>query len=335
MPTSRVATSLRQRLPDLRWRLRVALACALLLPGLAAAQAFPNKPVKLVVPFAAGSATDVVARLLAQALTERTQGIFVVENRAGANGAIAAESVAKAAPDGYTLFAATVSTHSQNPWLFKKLPYDALNDFVPIASVGGFPFVIVVRPESSARTLGEFIERAKASPGKLSYGAPGGTQTICAETLKQRASIELISVPYKGAPQAVSELMGGQIDMICADFATAIGAIKGGKLRALAVTTATRAAQLPDVPTIAEVLPGFVEMRSWIGLLAPKGAPTDAIDWLGHEILAVTAAPAFAARLDAFGFKRIALSGKPFAQFMKTEFDQWEMLIKRAGMEPQ
>lgn len=335
MLTSRVATNWRQPLPELLRRLATVLACVLLLPGLAAAQPFPNKPVKLIVPFAAGSATDVVARLLAQGLTERTKGIFVVESRAGANGSIAGESVAKAAPDGYTLFVATVSTNSQNPWLFKKLPYDALHDFVPIASVGGFPFAIVVTQDSPVKTLAEFIERARANPGKFSYGAPGGTQTICAETLKQRANIDLISVPYKSSPQAVSELMGGQIDMICADFATAIGAIKGGKLRALAVTTATRSAQLPDVPTIAEVLPGFVEMRSWIGLLAPKGTPPDTIDWLGREILAVTAVPAFATALGAFGFERIALSNAPFAQFMKAELDKWEMLIKRAGMEPQ
>ncbi len=335
MPISPVAMSWRQRLPDFRWLPLIAIAGAALQPGLVSAQAFPSKPVKLIVPFAAGSATDVVARLLAQGLTERTKGVFVVETRAGANGAIAAESVAKAAPDGYTLFVATVSTNSQNPWLFKKLPYDALRDFIPIASVGGFPFAIVVRTDSPVKTLAEFIERARNNPGKLSYGAPGGTQTICAETLRQRANITLISVPYKSSPQAVSELMGGQIDMICADFATAIGAIKGGKLRALAVTTATRSAQLPDVPTIAESMPGFVEMRSWIGLLAPANTPPDVIDWLGREIQAVTAVPEFAAKLEVFGFERIALSGTPFAQFMKAELDKWESLIKRAGMEPQ
>lgn len=334
MPTSPVVTILRRRLLDFCGG-ALLLSASLLAAGSAHAQVFPNKPVKLVVPFAAGSATDVVARLLAQGLTEKLNSPFIVENKPGANGAIAAESVAKASPDGYTLFVATVSTNSQNPWLFKKLPYDAMRDFVPIASVGGVPFAIVVNPNLPVRTLSEFLAYVRANPGKLAYGAPGGSQTICAETLKQRADLDLIAVPYKSSTQAITELLGGQIAMICADFPTAIGAIKGGKLRALAVSTDKRSAQLPDVPTIAELLPGFIEMRSWIGVLGPTGTPQDPLDLLSREILAVTAAPEFSKRLDSFGFERIALNAPQLAQFMKAELVKWEGLIKRAGIEPQ
>jgi tripartite-type tricarboxylate transporter receptor subunit TctC len=308
---------------------------ALVFAGHAAAQAFPQKPVRLVVPFAAGSATDTVARLLAQNLNERTKATFVVENRPGANGAVAGEHVAKSAADGYTLFLATVSTHSQVPWLLKKPLYDPIKDFSPIVGIGGFSFVIVVHPSLPVKTIREFELFAKARPGEVAYGAPGGTAQICAETMARRAGLKLIAVPYKSSPQSLTELIAGQIGMICSDFATAVPHVKAGKVRALAVTTYERSSELPDVPTLKQTFPDIVEMRSWIGALAPAGTPRETTEWLAREILAVTSQPGFIARLAPLGFTLLPLTTPQLAQFMQAELKKWGVLIKEAGMEPQ
>lgn len=303
--------------------------------GLAVAQAFPQKPVRIVVPFAAGSATDTVARLLAQGLSERTKGTFVVEPRPGANGAIAGEHVAKSPPDGYTIFLATVSTHSQVPWLMKKPPYDPIKDFAPIAGIGGFSFVIVVHPSLPVKTVRELEAFAKSRPGEIAYGAPGGTAQICAETLARRAGLKLVAVPYKSSPQSLMELINGQIGIICSDFATAVSHVKANKVRALAVTTHQRSSELPNLPTLKETYSDIVEMRSWIGALAPAGTPREVTDWLGREILAVTAQPAFIARLTPLGFSRLPFTSPQLAEFMQAELNKWGVLIKQAGIEPQ
>lgn len=310
---------------------------ALMFAGVACAQSFPDasKPVKFVVPFAAGSATDTVGRLLARGLQERTHGVFIVENRPGATGTIAAEYVAKSPADGYTLFMATVSTHSQAPWLLKSLPYDPIKSWTPIAGVGGFPFVIVTGTNVPARSFAEFTDYAKANPGKLAYGAPGGTATICMETLKRKTGIDLVQVPYKSSPQSIGELIAGQIALICSDFATALGAIQGGRIRPLAVTTNKRSAQLPEVPALKESIPDFVELRSWIGILAPAGTPPGVVAFLEKEILAVTATKEFTDKLDMFGFERIPLTAVQLGDFMQVELAKWGQLVKQAGMEPQ
>ena len=301
----------------------------------ARAQGYPEKPVRLVVPFAAGSATDTVARLLAQGLSERTKATFIVEDRPGANGAIAADYVAKSAPDGYTLFMATVSTHSQVPWLMKKPPYDAIKDFVPIAGIGGFSFVIVVHPSLPARTVREFVALAKSYPGNLPYGAPGGTSQICSETLRRRAGVSLALVPYKSSPQAITELIAGQIGMICSDFATAIAHIKSGKIRALALTTAKRSDELPDIPTLKETFADITEMRSWIGVLAPAGTPDSVVERLAPEIKTVIGVPAFKTRLAPLGFELLTLDARELAAYMQSELAKWGELIKQAGIEAQ
>ena len=299
------------------------------------AQSFPQRSVRFVVPFAAGSATDIVARVLAQGLTERTKGTFVVENRPGANGAIAGEYVAKSAADGYTLFLATVSTHSQVPWLMKKPPYEPIRDFAPIAGIGGFSFLIVVHPSLPVRSIREFVAFAKARPGEVTYGAPGGTAQICAEAMARRAGLKLVSVPYKSSPQSLTELIAGQIAMICSDSATAFPQVKAGKVRALAVTTYQRSSELPDVPVLKDTFDDFVELRSWIGALAPVGTPGAATEWLGREILAVTAQPNFTARLAPLGFTRLALPAPQLTELMQSELTKWGVLIKDAGIEPQ
>jgi len=301
----------------------------------AMAQSYPQKPVRLVVPFAAGSATDIVARLLAQGLSERMKGTFVVEDRPGANGAIAADYVAKAAPDGYTIMMATTSSHSQTPLMMKGVTYDSIRDFTPIAGIGGVPFVIVVHPSLPVKNVRELIAFAKARPGQLTYGTPSGTATICMETLKLKTGIDLAQVAYKSSPQAVTELIAGQITSICSDFATAATHIASGKVRALVMTTDKRSTELPDVPTLKESVGDFVEIRSWQGLVGPRGVPREIVDALSREALAVIAVPDFKTRLAPLGFEVLSLSPAQLASYMGSEFAKWERLIKQAGIEPQ
>jgi tripartite-type tricarboxylate transporter receptor subunit TctC len=303
---------------------------------LASAQGYPQKPVRLVVPFAAGSATDTSARLLAQGLSERIKGAaFVVENRAGANGAVAAEYVAKAPPDGYTLMVATTSSHSQAPLLMKGITYDPIRDFTPVAGVGGVPFVIVVHPSLPVKTIREFVAFARARPKQLTYGTPSGTATICMETLRLKTGIDLTQVAYKSSPQALTELIAGQITTICSDFATAAVYIPSGRLRPLAMTTDQRSSALPDVPTVKETFPDFPEIRSWQGVVGPKGLPAEVVDLIGREVLAVTAQPDFKRRLAPLGFEILPLNAQQLAAYMVSEYAKWERLAKQAGIEPQ
>jgi len=301
----------------------------------ACAQGYPSKPIRLVIPFAAGSATDVVGRLLGQALGDRMKQAWVVENRAGAGGAIAAEFTAQQSSDGYTLMLGTVSTHTLNPFVLKKIGYDPIRDFTPVAGIGGFPFAVVVNAGHPAKTLAEFIAFSKANPGKLAYGAPGQSQLICAETLRLRAGLDLAQVQYKSAVQAIAELIGGQITMVCSDFATAIAQIRGGKIRALAVSTEKRARELPEVATVRETFADFPEIRSWIGMLGPAGLAPKTVEVLQRETLAVTAMPEFQTKLAEFGFELLPLNAVQLGAFMKAELARWEKLIRQSGIEAQ
>ncbi len=311
-------------------------AVLLALTGQAFAQGYPQKPVRLVVPFAAGSATDNSARLLVAGLTERFKGAtFLIDNRVGANGSIAAEFTAKAAPDGYTLMVATTSTHSQAPFLMKGITYDPIRDFTPVAGVGGVPFVIVVHPSLPVKTIREFVAVAKARPGQLTYGTPSGTSTICMESLRHKTGIDLTQVAYKSSPQAITELIAGQITTSCSDFATAATHIGSGRVRAIAMTTDRRAPELPDVPTVKETIPDFAEIRSWQGVVGPKGLPADIVELLSREVLAITAQPDFKKRLAPTGFETLPLNAQQLAAYMVAELAKWGRLAKQAGLEPQ
>ena len=316
--------------------LRSAIAALVLGWALGAgAQSYPQKTVRLVIPFAPGSATDIVARLLAQGLSERMKGTFVIDNRAGANGAIAADHVAKATPDGYTLMVATTSSHSQVPWMMKGVTYDAIKDFTPIAGIGGVPFVIVVHPSLPVKNIRELIAFAKARPGQLAYGTPSGTATVCMETLRLKTGIELTPVYYKSSPQTITELIAGQIATICSDFATAATHIQAGKVRALAMTTDQRSAELPSVPTLKESLGEFVEIRSWQGVVGPRGVPREIVEALSREVQAVIAVPDFRTKLKPLGFETLPLNAPQLAGYMASELAKWGTLIKQAGIEPQ
>jgi len=299
-----------------------------------AAEAWPAKPVRLVIPFAAGSATDSAGRLFAQRLGSLLGQPIVVENKAGANGQIAAVAVAASAPDGYTLFMTTNSTHSANPHLYKQLAYDPVKDFVPIARVGLLPFMLVVNPDLPAKTTAEFLAHAKAHPGELSYGTASTASLIGAETLNAMAGLSLVRVSYKASPQAILDLVAGRLQVMVSDFTTAMPHVKSGKLRVLAVTTASRSALLPDVPAIAESLPGF-DMTSWNGIFAPAGTPPAIVARLQKESLRVLQDKDTTARFAAIGFEISPMNAEQFDRYVRGEIAHWGKLVRAANIQPE
>src|SRR5690349_19431893 len=292
----------------------LAAAAVTLAPALASAQAWPTKTVKIIVPFVAGGATDVVARLLGQKLQDLWGQSVVIENRAGAGGNIGAEAVAKSPPDGYTLLMTSGSIVTANPYMYKSLNYDPARDLVAITNVATGPQVIAVNPSVDAKDLTSFIEYAKANPKKVNFGSAGvGTQThLAAENFAYAAGIDITHVPYKGESAAITDLMGGQIQMATPNLGAAIGFIKDGKLRALAVTSRERIPQLPDVPAAAEVLPGF-ENAGWFGLVAPAGTPRDVIEKIQRDSAKVLLTEDFKATLAKQGMAPVGNTPAEFA----------------------
>jgi tripartite-type tricarboxylate transporter receptor subunit TctC len=315
------------------WARVAASVVALGLPGLAAAQPWPAKPVKIVVPFAAGGATDVVARLLAQKLTEAWGQSVVIENRAGAGGNIGAEAVAKSPPDGYTLLMTSGSIVTANPYMYKSLAYDPVHDLVPVTNVATGPQVIAVGPSVDSKDLKSFIEYAKANPKKVNFGSAGvGTQThLAAENFAYSAGIDITHVPYKGESAAMTDLMGGQIQMATPNLGGAINLIKDGKLRALAVTSRERSPQLPDVPSAAELLPGF-ENAGWFGLVAPAGTPREIIEKIQRDSAKILLADDFRATLARQGMAPVANTPAEFAAAIREESARWAKVIKERGL---
>jgi tripartite-type tricarboxylate transporter receptor subunit TctC len=318
----------------LRLLSRLAAAFALaVVPAIAGAQPWPSKSVKMVVPFAAGGATDVVARLLAQKLSEAWGQSVVVENRVGAGGNIGGDAVAKSPPDGYTLLMASGAIVIAGPHMYKSLPYDPARDLVAITNIATGPQVIAVTNSLPVKDLGEFIAYAKANPGKLNYGSAGvGAQThLAAENLAQAAGIELTHVPYKGESAALTDLMGGQIQLVTANLSGAIALVKEGRIRALAVTSRERNAQLPDVPAAAETLPGF-ENSGWFGLLAPTGTPREVIDKIYRDSAKIALSDEFRAKLAQLGMVPEANSPADFSASNRRESARWERVIRERGI---
>jgi len=309
-------------------------AFALLGAPSALAQApFPTKPVRLVVPFPAGGTTDILARAAAQKLSETLGQQVIVDNRPGAGGNIGAELVAKAPADGYTLLMGTVGTHAINPSLYAKMPYDHVKDFAPVILVAGVPNVLVVNPDLPFKTVADVVAYAKANPGKLNFASSGSGTSIhlSGELFKVMAGVQMTHVPYKGSAPALTDLIGGQVQLMFDNLPSALPQIKGGKLRAVAVTSTTRAAALPDVPTVAESgLPGF-ESSSWFGILAPAGTPKDIIAKINTDVQKWLSTPE--AKEKLLGQGAIAAGGSPddFAKHIQAETAKWAKVVKESG----
>ena len=312
----------------------LAGAALALAPALAGAQAWPTKPVKIIVPFVAGGATDVVARLLGQKLQDVWGQSVVVENRGGAGGNIGADAVAKSPPDGYTLLMTSGSIVTANPYMYKSMPFDAAKDLVPITNVASGPQLIVVTPSLPVRDLREFIAYAKANPSKVNMGSAGvGTQThLAGENFAYSAGIEMTHVPYKGEAAAINDLMGGQIQLVTPNFSAALAFVREGKIRALAVTSRERMPQLPDVPSASDVLPGF-ENAGWFGLMAPAGTPREVIERVYRDTARVLQADDFKARLAQLGMMPVGNSPAEFAAAIREESGRWAKIISERHLQ--
>ena len=299
------------------------------------AQTYPNKPITLVIPFAAGSGTDFVARNVAQKLSERLKQPVVVDNKAGASAQIAAQFVAKAAPDGYTLFMTTNTSHSANPWMFKTLNYDPIKDFTPIVRVGELPFALAINPKIPAKTLQEFIDYAKKTPGKLAYATPNSTSLVAMETIKNIAGLDIVAVPYKASPQAMTDLIAGEVHVYVVDLGSGMASLKSDRIRLLAVTTAKGSQSFPGTPAIASVVKGF-DLVSWNGIFGPANLPRPIVDKINAEMQAIFADKDFQAKIAATGFELDPTkTPEEFAKYVDFQLKHWGEMLRNAGVKPQ
>jgi tripartite-type tricarboxylate transporter receptor subunit TctC len=318
------------------WRWVGVLASGVLCASLAWAQGYPNKPVKIMVPFTAGSATDILARTVGQKLSELWAQPVVIENRAGAGGTIGAGVVAKSPPDGLTLMVHSAA-QIVNPSIYPALPYDTLKDFVQVVPLGGQPNVLVVAPLTGYKTTADLIAAAKSKPGSLNFASAGiGSGThINAEKFNLLAGLHVLHIPYKGTPEALTETMTGRVTYFFSPISAALPHIREGKLIALGVTSAKRSGLLPNVPTIAEAgLPGF-EYNLWVGLFAPAGVPADVVDKINRDVNRIQREPDVRDRLTALGAEAMQLTPAEFDKFVRAEMDDAAKVVKAAGIKVQ
>jgi tripartite-type tricarboxylate transporter receptor subunit TctC len=315
-------------------RRSILLACAgLLFAGAATADNYPSRPVKIVVPFPAGGSNDIVARALAQKLSERTGQSFYVENRGGAGGNIGAEAVASADPDGYTLLLTAPPPLTINAALYKELRYDPANAFAPVALIASVPIVLAVNPSVEAKNVNELVALAKAKPGSLSFGSSGNGSTnhLAGELLKSMTGIDILHIPYKGAAPAMNDLVAGHIPMMFDNMPAVLAQVKGKSINAIAVAGAKRASAMPDVPTVAESgVPGL-EASSWFGLVAPAKTPAPVLAKLEDDIAAILKMPDVQKRLDELGAEPGTVSGAAFGKFLADETTKWTKIIRESG----
>ena len=306
----------------------VTLLTAALAPLSVLAQAYPNKPIRLIVPFPAGGATDILARALSQKLGEKIGQTVVVENRPGAGGTIGADAASKSIADGYTLLLATSSTHSIGPAINPKIPYNAETDFTPIAYVASSPNVVVVPNTLPVKTMREFIDYARKNPGKLNYASSGNGTIVhlTTEYFKAQSETFILHIPYRGTALAIPDLVSGKIDVLFDSFVTGMPHVKDGKLRALAVTSAKRSALAPDMPTVAEVLPGF-ESVTWFGLYGPKAMPADVTAKVNQATNAALADPDVKERFARLGAEPAGGTPQAFAAMVKADHTKWKKII--------
>ena len=318
--------------------LACALAAALICPLAAFAQSWPSKPVRMVIPFPAGGATDIIGRTIAGKLATALGQQVIVENKPGAGGTIGADAVARAAPDGYTILMATSSTHSIGPALNPKMPYDAFRDFAPVAHVANAPSVLVVGQGFPAASAKDLIALLKNNPGKYNFGSSGiGTYPhLSAEMFKWRAGgLFVVHIPYRGTGLVITDLVAGQIAFLMDSIVSAQPHIRDGKVRALAVSGAKRSASLPNVPTFTEVgVPGM-EFSNWFAVFAPAGTPAEIVQRLNRELNAITRSPDVVDRLDKSGAEPAGGTPEQFAKVYRDEYESWKAVIKRAGIKPE
>jgi tripartite-type tricarboxylate transporter receptor subunit TctC len=301
------------------------------LPHIARAQPYPSRPVRIIVGWAAGGAPDTIGRLMAQWLSERLGQQFVMDNRPGALGNLATEAVVRAPADGYTLLLATVGDAISTTF-YDKLNFDFIRDVAPVASLVRGPGVMVVNPSFPAKTIPEFIAYAKANPGKINMASagPGSTPHLYGEMFKMMAGVDMIHVPYRGTPQALTDLIGGQVQVTFDPIVNSIEHIRAGRLRALAVTTTNRSELLPDIPAIGEFLPGY-EASAWHGVGAPRNTPTELVELLNKQINAGLADSKMKTRIADLGYQAYATSPAEFAKFIGEETDKWAKIVKISG----
>ena len=319
-------------------RLGAAAAFAVVFAGLtsaASAQApYPNRNITLVLPFAAGSGTDTTTRLISKEVGTALGVSMVIENKAGANGSIAASYVARSAPDGYTLFVTTNTTHSANPYLLKTMSYDPIKDFTPIARTGDLPFMLVIHPDVPANSVAELIALAKKDPGKLSYASGSSSASVSGATFARLAGIDMLHVPYKSSPPALTDVIAGRVSMMFIDVPTGLPHVNGKALKAIAVTTKRPSALLPHLPTMDQTVKGF-DITSWQGWLAPANMPKEMVTRLNAEIRKVIERPDIKSQLGERGMEAFSGTPEEFDAFLKEQLVLWEKLIADAGIEKQ
>ena len=309
----------------------IAALCCAALPALAE---YPDKPVKIIVPYPPGGTTDILARIVASRLGERLKQSFVVENRGGASGAIGAQAVARSPADGYALLMGTISTHGINSALFKSLPYDAVKDFAPITIVGITPNVLSVHPSVPAKDLAELLALARAKPGGLNFGSTsqGGSPHMSGELFKTMANVNIAHIPYKGAGPMLADLVGGQIQMGFDNLPSSIGFIRSGKIRALAVTTSKRWPGAPEIPTMAESGLAGYEVSAWFGLLAPAGTPKPVVDLLFTNLSDILKQPEVVKQLFDLGAEPGGNTPEAFARHIAQDVEKWIRVVAATGV---
>ena len=298
------------------------------------AQAWPSKPIRLIVPFPPGGGNDVIARVVAQKLGERLGQSVVVENRAGANGIVGLQALMQSAPDGHTIAVGAAGPLAVNPGLYDKLPYDAVKDFAPITNMVNFPLLLVTHPSVAAKTTRELVALAKAQPGKLHYSSPGSGNSghLAGELFNSMAGVKTVHVPYKGQGPALADLLAGQVQMLYSSIPSVLPQIRQGQLNAIAVGSAKRVPSLPEIPTIAESgVPGY-EAYSWVGMIAPNGTPKDVIARFHREIVDILKQKDVAEKLNGQGALPVGDTPEQFAAYIKAEIDKWGAVVRSSNI---
>ncbi len=315
------------------WFAMVAAAGVLPVAG-AVAQGYPTKPIRMIVTFPAGSGSDIVARTIGQKMAEALNQQVVVDNRAGAGGIIGSDIASKAVPDGYTLVMVS-SAHTINASVYSKLPYDPDRDFAPITMLASTPYLLVAHPSLPVKNLAELIALAKTKPGQINYasGGIGVGSHLAGELLKSMAGIDIVNVPYKGAPQATADVVGGQVQLAFSTLPIALPLVRAGKLRALALTSLQRVAVTPDFPTVAETVPGF-DVRTWQGLLAPRGTSPAIVAKLREHAVRALGVREVNERLSVQGYQTVGNTPQEFAKIITSEIARWKVVAKTAGIKP-